>query len=430
MKRFILRFIPTDLKKSLKSLLFGLKLKKTSKAHSKELLRVKKKFANKEKIRVAFLVIHDSVFKYHDLYRLMDKSECFKPIIFVCPYSRADENGMKRDLQRTFDTFKKMGFNVFLTLSNGKWYDIKKEYNPDFVFFTNPWEDITLEQYSIRNFLDTLTCYVPYGFKISHLYEAHFNKEMHCLTWKFFLETKIHQELSKKYSRNKALNTVVLGYPGGDIFINNKANKNQWISNDESIKRIIWAPHHTLPGMGANLDYSTFLIYSEFMVELTKKFLGKIEFAFKPHPMLRHKLSREEYWGEKKTNDYFDFWKNSGFTILEEGDYKNLFLSSDALIHDSGSFVAEYLYVNKPVLFLFSDYGVFNRFNEIGKMALECAYKSNNESGVIRFIEDKVLNGHDDLKEKRIHFFNSYLLPPNNKSASENIYEYVFNKIV
>ena len=39
------------------------------------------------------------------------------------------------------------------------------------------------------------------------------------------------------------------------------------------------------------------------------------------------------------------------------------------------------------------------------------------------FIENIVLEGKDCMKPKRAEFVNNTLLPPNNKTASENIYE-------
>lgn len=47
--------------------------------------KLSKKLKNKEKIRVAFLAIHASVWKYDTLYRLMEKHPRFEPIIIVCP---------------------------------------------------------------------------------------------------------------------------------------------------------------------------------------------------------------------------------------------------------------------------------------------------------------------------------------------------------
>jgi hypothetical protein len=110
---------------------------------------------------------------------------------------------------------------------------------------------------------------------------------------------------------------------------------------------------------------------------------------------------------------------------LEESEYVDLFLTSDAMIHDSGSFMIEYLYIGKPPLFTVKDKDIRDRFNLFGKLGFEQLYHANNENDIIAFIEDVVINGNDPKNEMRMKFYNDYLIPPNNKSASENIVEFI-----
>ena len=57
--------------------------------------------------------------------------------------------------------------------------------------------------------------------------------------------------------------------------------------------------------------------------------------------------------------------------MLCESDYIDLFLTSDAMIHDSGSFLIEYIYVNKPVQRIISNFEARNDFNSIGKKCFD-----------------------------------------------------------
>jgi hypothetical protein len=124
--------------------------------------------------------------------------------------------------------------------------------------------------------------------------------------WRYFVETKVHQRLAQIYARNKGTNVVVSGYPGMDILLRKDYQpKDVWKIKNKKIKRIIWSPHHIIPQFGSTLDYSTFLKYSEFMFELAKKYQEQIQIAFKPHPILRSKLSLDEVWGKEKTNEIF-----------------------------------------------------------------------------------------------------------------------------
>ncbi|MDX9847998.1 MAG: CDP-glycerol glycerophosphotransferase family protein [Tenuifilaceae bacterium] len=411
--------------KYINNIFFKIKLHKVRRNHKRALEVVRQK----NKVKVVFLLIHDSVWKYEGVYRLMEKDDRFDPIIAICPYTAYSKDIMIFEINKAFNSFLEKGYKVVKTLKkNGNWLDIKRELNPDLVCFTNPHE-LTLKQYLISNFLNTLTCYVPYGFKNSHLYEAHFNKKTQNFVWKFFLETEIHKKLSKKYSRNNSANTLVTGYPGMDMFIEKGFQpKDIWKIKEKPLKRIIWAPHHTIPGFGATLDYSTFFDYCNIMFEIADSYRDKVQFAFKPHPILRAKLSRDDVWGKEKTDNYYNKWANLDNSILCESDYFDLFLTSDGLIHDSSSFVIEYLYSGKPELFLIGDDSVKNNFNEVGNMALNVIYLANNKNGVLKFIDDVVINGKDFLKKEREVFFNDIIKPPNNNSASQNIFNYLVNE--
>lgn len=407
------------IKERIELILFSLKIKKLKNSHLIALDNVRKK----ENVRVVFLLIHESVWKYEGVYRLMEKDKRFDPLVIVCPYIKSTYDQMLIDMNHTYDSFSKEGCHVIKALKeSGEWVDVKKEICPDLVCFTNPW-DITRPEYLISNFLDTLTCYVPYGFKNSYLYWAHFKMPTQNLTWKFFLETEIHKKLAKKYAPNKGINTIVTGYPGMDKFlIENYDPVDKWKIKDTKVKRIIWAPHHTLPGMGATLDYSTFFNYYEDMLNLADKYKREIQIAFKPHPVLRTNLSKPEVWGKEKTDLYYQKWSDLENGLLQEGEYIDLFLTSDGMIHDSSSFVIEYLYTNKPVMFLINNDSVPDKFNEIGKMAFSKLYHGKNINDIEKFINQVIINGNDKLKEERSSFFNSLIKPPNGRTASENIY--------
>ena len=73
--------------------------------------------------------------------------------------------------------------------------------------------------------------------------------------------------------------------------------------------------------------------------------------VFKPHPMLKSKLFRTKL-GKAKTDDYFHFWETQSNTQFNDGEYIELFKQSDAMIHDSGAFLAEYIFTDKPSLTL------------------------------------------------------------------------------
>lgn len=88
------------------------------------------------------------------------------------------------------------------------------------------------------------------------------------------------------------------------------------------------------------------------MVTFAQKYKDKVQIVFKPHPMLYRTLCEHSEWGKERTDAYYSMWNNMSNTQLEEGDYTELFMQSDAMIHDCGSFILEYLAVDKPCMFL------------------------------------------------------------------------------
>ena len=406
----------------------GYLIKTQPKRHKKALEIVR----NKNKIKVAFFLIHDSVWKYEGVYKLMEEDKRFEPIVVVCPFIAYGEETMLLDMNQAYENFKIKGYNVIKTLNEetGEWLDVKKGIRPDIVFFTNPWK-LTKDKYYIDEFTGTLTCYVPYFFHVTKHLKENYSGILQNLVWRVYYETKIHESFAKLYSRNNASNVVITGYPGLDSLIEKKkVIKDPWKIQSLLIKRIIWAPHHTIEGQDAGLKYSNFSKYAQFIFEFVRTHPSEIQIAFKPHPLLKSKLYKDRAWGHKRTEMYYRQWADLENGILAEGDYIDLFLTSDAIIHDSGSFTIEYLSTSKPCLYTIHDEGGSDRLNDFGRLAFNLHYHAYEDNDILKFIDKVVLGGNDIKREERIGFINQYLLPPNQKTASENIVSDLIQNII
>lgn len=424
-KSIIRKIIPASVKSKLWDIYISFLIKYMPFRYKYILKKIKKK----DQIKIAFLVQLASSWKYDYIFNLFLDNPRYEVIIIICPISSYDNDAMFKEMQRAFDFFSRLNYTVFSTWDKGsqQWIDIKETFNPDIVFFSNPWAELSRPEYYIFNFLNTLSCYAPYGFKTSHLYEAIFNKPFQNLLWKIFYETTMHKDFAFKYARNKGKNGSVTGYPGMDNLLDRSyAPEDVWKTRENRIKRIIWAPHHTILGKSdSNVGFSTFLLYSEFMLQIAKEFKTKIQISFKPHPLLRPKMNNHSDWGKDKTDRYFNTWSTLPYTQLNEGNYIDLFLTSDALINDGESFMVEYLYTQKPAMFLVADDEVSQRFNEFGKMTFEQLYQGYSGKDILAFIDDVVIKGNDHKKEKRVEFFENQVKPPYDRLASENIYNII-----
>ncbi len=431
-KQLYLKFIPIFLRKKIGNLrleigAFILKIDiiRDRNKHKKLIAEL----IGKKTINVIFLVIHDSIWKYEEVYRLFDKDPRFDVKVVIIPLVR-DGSGDMETYNQTLHYFTNSDYATVSSydIDNDSWRDIKKITQPDIVFFTNP-HRLTFDKYYIDEFKDRLTCYVPYAFVVIESIEAHYNQNIHHLLWKHFVETKYHEAFALSYAKNTAKNIVVTGYPSLDkIFRKDFKPRACWKVNKKETIKIIWAPHHTILGQGCNLDYSSFMEYSSYFIKLLKE-RKDIQIAFKPHPLLKEKLYAEKLWGKEKTDAYYAIWNTLPNGQLEVGPYIDLFFSSDAMIMDSASFIAEYLYFNKPLCFTMKDDDVKNRFNSFGKRIFEFLYIAKDDLAVDFFIDKIIIEKNDYLKDSRNRFLNETILPKSGRTASENIYNEIIHEL-
>lgn len=369
---------------------------------------------------VAFILTIPGMWKVDYLFKAMQDDPHYHPYVVICPYSvykGFSYEEVESTLEKTRVFIEHKGFEYIIPRDKkGKWYDIKKTNNPDIVFFTTPYKDIN-PQYYIYNFRDTLTCYVSYGFSSLNLFKINYDLIFHNLLGIYFLETDLNKKSAEQYARNHGVNVAVSGYPGTEVFLRDDYSPhNAWKYQSNEKKKIIWAPHHTID---KTLELSTFLLRCDDMLALAEKYKDKVQFAFKPHQLLKFKLQQE--WGQEKTDAYYNKWASMENTQLEETSYIDLFLTSDAMIHDCGSFTTEYLFTHKPVMYLTHDKHFKERFSPFGLEAFECHYKGDSVSEIENFIKNVVLDGDDPKKTQRDAFFTQYLQPIDGNLPSQMI---------
>lgn len=382
-----------------------------------------KSVKQKSKIKVVFLFQTPAVWKYDRLYYLLDKDDAFEPTVVIVPYNVSlfyDMQETIRIVEQSEEFAKNKNYNYLSAFDaqNKKWLDVKKILDPDVVFFAKPYKD-TFPQYHIYNFADRLTCYAPYGFFISKRFRENSNFPFHNLLWKFFAETQYQQDLSKINAVNKGKNVIITGcLPMENVMRTDYVPANVWKKQGYPKKRIIWAPHHTIDYL---FNFSNFMVYAEPMLELAEKFKDNVQFAFKPHPVLKFRLIN--LWGTEKTEDYYQRWANLSNAQLETGDYIDLFRTSDAMIHDSGSFLLEYLHLpQNPILYLVRDRAnLYTSLNEFSSQAVDLHYHAENLEQIEHFIQDVVINGNDPMKAQREQFFKDYLYPKDGIMPSQKI---------
>lgn len=372
-------------------------------------------------INVVFMALDISLWRYQEIYELMADDPRFNPTIVLSPCTLRENPDKDADGLRQF--FNEKGIPYIDYKHGAPAFDIRKELNPDIMFYTQPYEYLLQDEHDCRRFYDRLICYMPYGFwsstgKLS--YDLHFHNQ----AWRLYYSTSLHLAEARKVATNKGRNVCVTGYANADEYLK-PDHQNVWktIGDGKARKRIIWAPHFSIISENSAFPpRANFLWMAELMLSIAREYKDQIQIAFKPHPALLTQLYQHKDWGKQRADAYYQQWKDMDNAQLEEGQFIDLFMTSDAMIHDSGSFAVEYHYSKNPVMFVSKDmYPITSVLSDFGKKAYALHYIGSVEADIRNFIEQQVLAGDDPMKAQREEFFQNYLLPPNGKSVAQNV---------
>lgn len=371
-----------------------------------------RRIRNKNKITVAFVISELGSWKTENLYLKMLSNQRFRVKLLLT-----------RDLSAPY------AFNILKSYLDKNKFDyteitkgdkIRTRFKPDIIFYQKPYNAIIDISLFYQYNLTSLFCFVSYTFW--NRCSPKINKvDFLPYAWQIFIENPTVYTDLERVMHNHARNMVVTGVPMMDILMKDKkAFQNPWKANNK--KRIIYAPHHTISTESyksqSPFDYSTFLLYADYILELAQKYRQITQWAFKPHPLLRTKLYK--VWGTERTDAYFNKWHKLDNAIVSEGEYLGLFKHSDAMIHDCGSFKIEYLSTGNPAMYLMKDEQEYDYPNTQTQEAIELHYKAYNKQDIEAFVIN-VIDGKDELRHSRVEYKSKYLTPPYSKYACDNI---------
>lgn len=375
-------------------------------------IEILNRMQNKNCVNVAFFCMSIPLWKYDTIFKAMLQDKHYNPIIFIAPRIDSWEK-RKREIQQ---------MKEYCLLNNFQYVSLKSElfnvgqdirkYNIDIAFYTQPYYGAICKEYDFHNLSNTLLCYVPYAFLISKESFC-YNTLLESIAWKNFFSSSVNLDVALELS-SKLTNIEISGYPGYDMYI--ESNVYEW--KCPNLKKIIWAPHHSIEENGW-VTTSCFLDICDYMFELAENYKNEIQIAFKPHPHLYPVLCN--IWGYNKTNNYYKKWQTLENGMLCEADNYSLFKSSDALIHDCGSFIMEYLYTGKPCMYLKKSGKIQIPLDEQGQAALSVHYLGYCKDDINYFINEVVINRMDFKCIDRQNVFKKYVIPKNGKTATENI---------
>jgi hypothetical protein len=408
-------------------------------------LRLRGKALRGEKIRVLFVFNEPAFWSADELYRIFSEDVRFEPLVVVAPEFKyvnvVPKSDFERQLTIDLDYCRRHNYRFIsgYAADGETALNVGAEFQPDIVVYSRPYPQ-NLHPYFRQQYLSAaLSCYIPYGpmtWDSSNpaVYNNVFNSPFHKRLWKFFVTNLAIKETLVQLSANIGNNDsfysmVATGYPKfDDLQATPISGIDPWKNIKDGKKRVIWAPHHTVGTGGKNgARYDgngCFHLIYETMLALAKKYCDKVQFAFKPHPALPSRLKLYLNWTDDQIVDYYRQWETL-YAQVETGDYIDLFLTSDALIHDCISFQLDYLCTGKPQLFLERPgQSKAGRWNDFGNAIYDLNYKTQDiPLGIEDFIEKVVLADDDPMKVRRKKYITNNLRSPFGKTASQNMFD-------
>ena len=178
--------------------------------------------------------------------------------------------------------------------------------------------------------------------------------------------------------------------------------------------------------------YATFQYNYKFFYEYAKAH-QEISWVIKPHPNLFKSAAKTGLFpSEQAFEEYLKAWDNLPNAKLVTGAYyHDIFATSDGMILDSGSFIAEYQYTHKPMIFLTRD---TQKFNALGDELMKITYRVDGRDlkGIAQMIQKIFIEGNDEMYDARLKFFDKYLdyVKANGMTASEYIYKNISDELI
>lgn len=404
--------------------------------------KIQEKISCGQKVRVAFLAISAAEWAADRVYRLLSEDERLECFVVLCPLVDRAVGDRKKTEEQSYHFFQ-----------NNR-YDVKRVYQseedtcagweliggfPDIVIHLTSWYQALPAAFQIVQFpLNIMNCYLPYGMYVAdslngiYAKMAVYNKEMVNLMWRVYADSEANLAGYERYGLLHAKNVRYSGFAKMDSFFEKKGYTEEQIRNIWKIpsdigvderKKVIIAPHHTIENSEI-VVYSTFTRNAYFWLYLAKKYQDRISFIYKPHPNLRMKVVRCGYFQSNEEYEaYVDAWKSlPNARVSEEEGYLDIFATSDGMIMDSASFLGEYLYVNKPMLFLTREE---QAFNILGKKLVSGYYTAKGEDymAIEQFLQRVIQKGEDSMQDIRSRIFAEELdyVDKNGCGASEFI---------
>ncbi|KAA6206386.1 MAG: hypothetical protein DU429_03340 [Candidatus Tokpelaia sp.] len=316
-----------------------------------------------KKIKAVFLIHHIEAWdSLADIYEAMLVAEDFAPLAvsirrrFPGEQNYGFENIIHRKLSEL--GIEHLRFSMEDSFDG---LDILKALAPDIIFRQSQWDWDIPPGFHVEELRFARLCYVPYAVTavadtrlLAKERDPATDSDFHRTAWKIFYATEDQKTRFKKHAVRYAQNMEIVGHPKVKRLIRLGREQEHWpIKQQISGRRfrLIWSPHHSVGKEW--LRFGLFpAIYQDMLAWVKSD--NSIEMVLSFHPAAISKIT--EAGGPLSSEEMAAFlqeWDSLPNTARHSaGNYAGLMQASDCMLTDGISFLAEYQFFTKPVIFL------------------------------------------------------------------------------
>lgn len=406
------------------------------------ILTMKKIFAinidritKKEKIKIGFVAHSSAEWQCDGVYNFFKDNDNFDVSIYVTGYGA--KKYRKKRTEETKEMFISKGYKKVEVLFQRPFMGLNEMEKEDILIYMIPYKRMFPEtvNFDYRN-ITQLTILFPYGVMMAERSGKYFmerneylyDNSIHQMCWHYFSSSQEEQIIIEKETRLNGYNSKFLGFPKIDELLCKSyyhRGDSLWKGGDSVKYKIIWAPHWNFR-KGGN---GTFDKNYRWFYEYAKR-KRDISWIVRPHPRMYTGVVKTGLFIDKREYEqYFNAWNElDNARVVVGGGYYDIFDTSDAMILDSLSFIAEYFYTGKPLLLLKQETEEMT-YNELGRELRNCSYSviGDDFKGIENFIDNLIEN--DPKKGERKDVFDKYMGRTDDMTSSEAIYRCICNEL-
>lgn len=362
-----------------------------------------------DKVKIVFLTQETMCWpSFESLYHACSEDGRYIAQIVYIPFSHPNDT---KHIDY-FTTYEKMG----LPVRRHDEYALARE-SPDIAVFMKPYDLIPM-QYYIDDIEKAVPrhLYIQYGMEVGTQYiDYHFRQPLASKVWRHIAYGSLLKETAAKYGSRNGENVAVWGNPRADYYRDLEAGRKtipaSWTKKIDGRFCFLWTPHHSLDTTcGSFLDYHVPI--AEYFEKRPDLFL-----LWRPHPLLLDGLVANGVMTKAERDAFLDRVTGMDNAILDTtSDYRQSFFASDAIVTDASTFIFEYLYTGRPLVYT--------------KKAENAIYNADRfEKGVyvikqaadIAPMLDQIAQGKDPLRSERTSLKKDLLFTPENGTVGRYI---------